>query len=272
MTGTMGPAPTAILRSAEDLNRQRRGSLYVVATFLAVVVAAVTAWHGVTVTQAAELTTGLIPIYPAVKTCSPMTSLFASMLDLDGSIREEPHSGIDAGAWGDAILAPASGEVIAVWRANWGWGREGALMIRHSKADLGLHDGPEIYYSEYDHLRYADIRATKVGSRVQRGQRIATVSRPGGKAEFLPEVHWEVWSIADESATRWSRNEFRRKRWTNETGKLVDPVYLLSLNAAPRADGHVEIPVFDPERDYSEFRGFTYILPCPDKPAESLKD
>jgi murein DD-endopeptidase MepM/ murein hydrolase activator NlpD len=262
----MAPAPMVTSRLAEAFDGKAHGSRCVVVALLCAIVVAVPPWHRSAGARAAEPTQRLLPLYPADKNCSPLTSLFGSMLDLDGSDRDEPHSGVDAGAIGDAILAPATGVVIAVWRANWGWGREGALMIRHSKADLGLQDGPEIYYSEFDHLRYAEIRTIAVGSRVQRGQRIATVFRPGGKTRFLPEVHWEVWSIADERATRWLRNEFGRKYWINKTGDLVDPLYLLSLSAPPRADGRVDIPAFEAGRDYNGFRGFTYILPCSARP------
>ena len=95
----------------------------------------------------------LTPDYPLDRDCSPLTSLFSSWDDVDGTKRDEPHSGVDGGRLGDAILAPAPGKIIAVWRANWGWGMEGALMIRHSKEDLGLTSGPDAYYSEFDHLR-----------------------------------------------------------------------------------------------------------------------
>ncbi len=100
----------------------------------------------------------MTPDYPLDRDCSPLTSLFSSWDDVDGTKRSEPHSGVDGGRLGDAILAPAPGVVIAVWRADWGWGLEGALMIRHSREDLGLTGGPDTYYSEFDHLRYDEIR------------------------------------------------------------------------------------------------------------------
>jgi murein DD-endopeptidase MepM/ murein hydrolase activator NlpD len=208
---------------------------------------------------------GLIPKYPADRSCSPLTSLYLSWIDVDGSKREEQHSGVDGGRLRDPILAPAAGVVIAVWEADWGWGSEGALMIRHSKADLGLQDGPNHYYSEFDHLRYEQIRPIAVGQHVKRGEQLATVFRPGGKRQYPPEVHWEVWTIEDDSATKWSENEFEGRYWENATGRLIDPLSMLSLNAPPRTDGRVDIPAFDRGRDYREFRGFTYILPCPKK-------
>jgi murein DD-endopeptidase MepM/ murein hydrolase activator NlpD len=205
----------------------------------------------------------LVPQYPANRNCSPLTSLYESWDDVDGSKRAEAHSGVDGGRLGDPILAPAAGEVIAVWRANWGWGQEGALMMRHSKAELGLADGADHYYSEFDHLRFAEIRTIAVGTRLARGQRFAHVFRPGGSPDYLPEVHWEVWAVPDDAQTTWGKNKFGGRFWTNQTADLVDPLLMLSLNAPDREDGGVDIPVFEPGRDYRKFRGFTYILPCP---------
>jgi murein DD-endopeptidase MepM/ murein hydrolase activator NlpD len=207
---------------------------------------------------------GLTPNYPAGRCCSPLTSLYRSWIDVDGSRRDELHSGVDGGRLRDPILAPAPGVVVAAWQADWGWGREGALLIQHSRADLGLADGPAYYYSEFDHLRYAEIRSIAVGKRVKRGEQLATVFRPGGKRRYLPEVHWEVWTIDDDAVTTWSDNEYGRPSWRNETAELIDPVQMMSLNAPPSTDGSVDVPVFDPRRDYGEFRGFTYILPCPE--------
>ena len=205
----------------------------------------------------------LTPIYPSDRACSPLTSLFLSWDDIDGTKRDAPHSGVDGGRLGDAILAPAPGEVIAVWRADWGWGLEGALMIRHSKEDLGLNEGPDFYYSEFDHLNYDEISHIRVGTRIERGDVLAHVYLPGGDPKYLPEVHWEVWSIEDDDATDWVKNEHGAKDWTNETSHLIDPLYFLSLNDAPRSDNKVAITPFDAKRDYRGFRGFTYILPCP---------
>jgi murein DD-endopeptidase MepM/ murein hydrolase activator NlpD len=207
--------------------------------------------------------TGRIPIYPRDRACSPLTSLYLSMIDVDGSARTTRHSGVDGGRLGDPILAPAPGTVVAVWRADWGWGAEGALMIRHSRADLGLQDGPNFYYSEFDHLRYKDIRSIDVGDQVERGEQLATVFRPGGKKKYLPEVHWEVWTVGDDAETTWYENKHGGQAWKNATARLIDPVRLLSLNEPEREDGKVEIQPFIKGRDYKGFRGFTYIFPCP---------
>ena len=209
--------------------------------------------------------TGLFPRYPADRDCPRLTSLYASWIDVDGSKRKEQHSGVDGGGLGDAILAPADGTIVAAWRANWGWGLEGAVLIRHAREQLGLRSGPKYYYSEFDHLKYDEVRAIRPGSAVERGERLATVFRPGGNSLYLPEVHWEVWEIDDDSAIRWRTNRFGGRYWVNKTGHLIDPLFMLSLNKPPREDGAVSIPIYDPSADYDDFRGFTYIFACPKK-------
>lgn len=208
----------------------------------------------------------LVPRYPATRDCSPITSLFGSYDDVDGEKRGQPHSGIDLGRLDETIIAPADGTVVAAWRANWGWGEEGALLIRHRKQDLGFVYGPDFYYSEFDHLRYEEIAGLAAGRRFRRGEALAHVSRPGGNPDYFPEVHWEIWSIADEAETVWSTNEYGANAWRNATGRLVDPLYLLSLNTPVPADGSATIVPFEPRRNYRGFRGFTYILPCPRTP------
>ena len=51
--------------------------------------------------------TGLTPRYPSGMSCSPLTSFYASWDDVDGTRRDEAHSGVDGGRLGDAIIAPA---------------------------------------------------------------------------------------------------------------------------------------------------------------------
>ena len=206
--------------------------------------------------------TGLKPKYPAGYRCSPLTSLYASWIDVDGSRRSEPHSGVDGGRLGDSILAPGPGVVRAVWRADWGWGSEGALLIRHSPRELNLNTTARYFYSEFDHLRYSDLTGTRVGQRITRGRKLARVFRPGGKPKYLPEVHWEVWEISGNDKLRWAKNHRGGPYWINETARLIDPLYMLSRQSAPSADGVVLLMPYEPEADYSHFRGFTYILPC----------
>lgn len=207
--------------------------------------------------------TGLIPRYPEKLNCSPLTSLYASWDDVDGTRRNEPHSGVDGGRLGDLILAPAPGIVKAVWKANWGWGEDGAVLIRHSKQDLGLPDGPPFYYSEFDHLKYNEIRSIDDRDQIARGQQLATVWRPGGDKDYLPEVHLEVWELDDDSLTTWSVNNFGGRYWKNKTAHLIDPLYMLSRNSPPPADGSVDIRPYSERDDFASFKGFTYIFPCP---------
>jgi murein DD-endopeptidase MepM/ murein hydrolase activator NlpD len=206
--------------------------------------------------------TGLIPRYPTGLTCPTVTSFYGSWNDVDGSKRDEPHSGIDAGGLGNQIRAPGPGVVVAAWRANWGWGQEGAILIRHRREDLGLPNGPRFYYSEFDHLRYDEVLAVGEGTSVNRGESLATVFRPGGRSRYLPEVHWEVWQVEDDDAIEWRHNKFGGRYWTNPTGRLVDPLYMLSLNDPASEDGSVDLPLFRRDKNYVGFRGFTYIFSC----------
>jgi hypothetical protein len=206
--------------------------------------------------------TGLRPLYPAGYRCSPLTSLYASWIDVDGSRRDERHSGVDGGELGDAVLAPASGTVRRVWVADWGQGREGALLLVHTREDLGLRDGPPLYYVEFDHLNHDEISDMREGQLIARGERIASVFRPGGRRKYLPEVHFEVYEVGDDDALEWRRNRRGTQYFENPTSRLIDPLYLLSLEVRPNARLEAPIQPFDPRRDYAGFKGFTYFLPC----------
>jgi hypothetical protein len=56
--------------------------------------------------------------------------------------------------------------------------------------------------------------------------------------------------------------EYGTQVWTHEKSKIIDPLYRLSANGRPGFRDGVKIPPFDESLDYSQFRGFTYILPC----------
>src|SRR5215470_690812 len=172
--------------------------------------------------------TGLQPSYPRDYVCPPLTSLYASWIDVDGTRRKERHSGVDGGRLGDAVLAPAAGKVRRVWVADWGEGHEGAVLLLHTREDLNLMEGPRFYYSEFDHLKYSDVSNLKEGQRIERGERIAQVFRPGGKSVYLPEVHFEVYEVDDDSALTWRVNARGAEFFTNPTSRLIDPLYLLS--------------------------------------------
>lgn len=206
--------------------------------------------------------TGLKPAYPRGYVCSPLTSLYASWIDVDGTRRDERHAGIDGGKLGDPVLAPAPGVVRAVWKANWQWGDEGALLIRHTREDLNLKGGPPFYYSAFYHLKLDDVRKFKAGDKIARGQKLANVFRPGGKPIYLPEVHLEVYEVKNDNILTWYNNEYGSNDWDNDSARLIDPLYLMALHKPPADGKHVEVTPFDKDADYSGFRGFTYILPC----------
>lgn len=205
---------------------------------------------------------GLSPVYPSTHACSPITSTYASWTDVDGDQRDEIHAGLDAGRLDEDVLSPGAGIVVAAWKANWGWGDEGALLILHSREQLNMTDGAPFYYSAFYHLRYGDVSAFFPGQKIERGQNLARVFRPGGKAKYLPEVHWEVWEVDDPNAIKWSNNRYDRADWDNDTAEIIDPLYMLSRNTPPDINGQVMIVPFEAKRDFSRFRGFTYILPC----------
>lgn len=205
--------------------------------------------------------TGLFPAYPDDFKCPPLTSLYASWIDVDGTHRDEKHTGVDGGGLGDWIIAPADGTVLAAWEANWKWGAEGALLISHSSKDVNLTSGSAYYYSEFDHLNFDEVKKLKPGDRVKRGQRLARVYRPGGHSIYLPEVHWEVWEASDEDI-KWATNDYKALTWSNRSAVLIDPLYMLGLHAPPADNKTVMIRPFVRGEAYNLFPGFTYIFEC----------
>lgn len=206
--------------------------------------------------------TGLSPVFPAERKCPPITSLYASWLDVDGSRRKEPHSGIDAGKLGDEVLSPGPGIVAAVWQTNFGWGDEGSLLLLHKRSELNLSKGAKYYYSEFDHLVFSEISALEKGDNVARGELLGHVNRPGGKPFYLPEVHWEVYEVNEPRRTQWHTYKSGLKYFTNENASLIDPLFMLSLEHGITDGNQVSIVPFEEGGDYSEFKGFTYILRC----------
>lgn len=205
--------------------------------------------------------TGLKPNYPEGYDCSPITSPYATWIDVDGTERNAQHSGIDLGRLNDTIIAPAPGRVKAVWRANWGWGLEGALLIEHTRENLNLKEGAAFYYSAYDHLRFDEIKAFEVGEPIARGEELAHVYRPGGFARYLPEVHFEVWESEDDEL-KWVKNGYGGREWRIEGARLIDPLYMMSLERRPLIGKTVSILPFVKGKDYKNFKGFTYPLAC----------
>jgi murein DD-endopeptidase MepM/ murein hydrolase activator NlpD len=135
-------------------------------------------------------------------------------------------------------------------------------MIKHSGEDLNLGTEAPVYYSEFDHLKFDDVKDFSAGQRISRGQVIGRVYRPGGHKKYLPEVHWEVWEVGNDGDLFWKTNKFGGKFWFNKTARLIDPLYLLSRNTPPSHNGRVTLTPFVNGDNYDGFRGFTYILPC----------
>jgi len=206
--------------------------------------------------------TGLKPVYPDGFVCSGLTSLYASWIDVDGTRRSEAHSGVDGGKLGDTIHAPGPGRVVAAWKTNFGWGQEASLLILHSRADLNMSGGAPHYYSEFDHLRWNDVKRFREGEHIERGQVIGRVATPGSNRSYLPEVHWEIYEVDDPDGIEWVEKANGLKYFLNKTADLIDPLYMLGQNSGIRADKRVDIAPFFGDADYSRFKGFTYILPC----------
>jgi hypothetical protein len=71
--------------------------------------------------------TGLLPQYPKGLSCPPLTSLYASWIDVDGSRREEIHL---RRRWSVATGPAESGVIKGTWNMEIGAaGLEGALLI-----------------------------------------------------------------------------------------------------------------------------------------------
>ncbi len=208
--------------------------------------------------------TGLVPVYPTGYDCSPLTSLYASWIDIDGTKRDEQHTGVDGGRIGEWIVAPAPGIVRAVWRSNWGWGWEGSLIIKHTREEAGADEDAPLYYSAFDHLSYSEIEHFEVGQQISRGQRLGRVHRPGGVSDYLPEVHWEVWEAKDDEI-QWLQNKHGAQTWFNPTAKLVDPLAMLQIASDSSDSSKVMIVPYSTCQAQGDCQGFTYILPCKKK-------
>jgi murein DD-endopeptidase MepM/ murein hydrolase activator NlpD len=240
------------------------GALFAVAVFAVGLFAVAVAHQNDGARKGYDITrTGLTPRYPQNMSCSRLTSLYASWDDVDGTRRDKPHPGVDGGKLGDAILAPASGHVAALWRANWGWGEEQALLLKYTAQELNLDAHSDlVYYSEFDHLNLHETIPLSANDKVTRGERLATVFRPGGNPDYLPETHWEVWEANAAAPLTWHKNNFDGLYWLIQSARLIDPLYMLSLNGVVHDDLNVDITPYQESVDYSNFVGFTYILPC----------
>jgi hypothetical protein len=75
-----------------------------------------------------------------------------------------------------------------------------------------------------------------------------------------------VWEANAESQLTWHKNKFGGLYWLIQSARLVDPLYMLSLNAPVHGDLNADITAYQQNVDYSNFVGFTYILPCRQMP------
>lgn len=203
------------------------------------------------------------PVYPPNMRCSRISSLFGSMLDLDGSKRDTAHTGIDLGVFGDVVIAPADGMIGKIWPVNHGWGTDWNLLIFHTSRDLNLPDSQFIYYTEFDHLQRQDMPNIKAGDRVQQGEKIGIVRHPGNRHQFRAEIHMEVYKLplAQHLQTVW-RNDNGFIYWWNPSANLVDPLEMLSKHIAHFTGKGVDIPLFKPATASRRFKGFVYPLRC----------
>jgi len=208
--------------------------------------------------------TGLVPVYPDDYACSPLTSLYASWIDVDGSRRDEQHTGVDGGRIGEWVVAPAPGTIRAVWQSNWGWGWEGSLIIKHTREEAGADEDAALYYSVFDHLDYNEIKHFEVGQHISRGQRLGRVHTPGGVPDYLPEVHWEVWETKRDEI-QWLTNEHGGLTWYNPTAQLIDPLAMLQIADSSPDSNEVKIVPHAACLSQGDCQGFTYILPCKKK-------
>lgn len=204
-----------------------------------------------------------VPVYPQVMRCGQISSRFGSMRDLDGSLRGAPHDGIDLGAFGDVVIAPADGVIGAIWRADHTWGNDWNILMIHTANDLNLPENSVVYYTEFDHLQRKDMQDLEVGKRLQRGDPVGVVRHPGNNSRFRAEVHMEVYELPAnrQSDTEW-RNNAGFRYWWNASAKLIDPLEMLSKHMASITDRHVKLTMYEPGTIPGGFRGFVYPISC----------
>lgn len=207
--------------------------------------------------------TGLRPVFEASDDCPEITSFYGSLIDLDGSLRDRPHEGIDLGVYGSEVLAPADGAVLGIWKRTTSLGSDHSVLIAHSAEDLGLVDPSVTYLSEFDHLAQGDITHLAKGMKIARGQQIGLVRHPFGDSRFQPEVHWEVYEVETGSVSdiTWEEAADGSTAWWNEAATLIDPLYLFAQSDAERLSGQIGIRPFPPRRGEVHV-GFTYPLKC----------
>lgn len=205
--------------------------------------------------------TGLIPRYPRDSVCPALTSLYGARSNV----------GVVGGRFGDAVIAPADGEIIAVWETDRGWGREWNLLISHTSKDVNSSDKASSYLSEFGPFEPKDVHNFRNGARVSRGQEIGRVRHPGGKEDYPAGVRWAVYEIpvASGQDLSWTKNEHGADIWSSNAARLIDPLYMLSRNQRKSSAGPVDLVPYTPGNDYSGFAGFTYVFECKGPPSNN---
>jgi len=203
--------------------------------------------------------TGLFPRYPRDSVCPALTSLYGS----------QSNTGVGGGRFGDAVIAPADGEIIAVWETDRGLGHEWNLLIAHTSKDVNSSDRASSYLSEFGPFEPKDVKNFRKGVRVKRGQEIGRVRHPGGEENDPAGVRWAVYEIpvASEKDLSWAKNEHGADIWSSSAARLIDPLYMLSRNQRKSSAGPVDLVPFTPGNDYSGFAGFTYVFECKGPPS-----
>lgn len=211
---------------------------------------------------------GRIVLYPKDAICPVFTSLFGSMTNVDGSLRIKPHKGVDGGSYGDAVLAPAAGRVLAIWETNTGRGIEWSVLLSHDIHDASAGNDAAAYLSQFDHFERNDISHLNVGQRVNRGDRIGQVRHPGGNANSPAKIHWEVYEVPASSKQNlaWTTNSLGHKVWRNSDARLINPLDLLSAHQSKGKQTEIRIVAFASGQNYSKFKGFTHIFRCKGPP------
>ncbi|WP_082005811.1 M23 family metallopeptidase [Halocynthiibacter namhaensis] len=200
--------------------------------------------------------------YPDGMTCGKITSFFGDLYDLDGSMRETPHVGIDFGAFGDTVVSPASGSVVATWRGDHSWGEDWNILIQHLPRDLGHPDTGHIWLSEFDHLQRGDMQDLQPGERLELGDTIGKTRHPGNQPRFRAETHFELWEIrADalddltwESETTPSGG--RRDYWWIDNAQAINPLEQMQMPS-----GRLQLMPKFPKQQPPP-RGMIYPLDC----------
>lgn len=205
--------------------------------------------------------TGLVPRYPRDSVCPALTSLYGS----------NSNVGVVGGRFGDAVIAPADGEILAVWETDRGRGRQWNLLISHTSKDINSSDRALSYLSEFGPFELGDVQNWSTGARVERGQKIGSVRHPEGNKKYAAGVHWEVYEVPVDSRIilNWTKNEHGADTWTNSAARRIDPLYMLSRNQRKSGAGPIDLVPFTPGNDYSDFEGFTYIFECKGPPSNN---